>query len=494
MGRIQGVARNQAPRLWVSIALLAFVAGCAGSGPGTGAPSTSTLEAGPGSGFLTSRGAALRPLRSGVIVTPIASVGDTLYPTRPLDETYVFYPYPAGLGGRAAGNGLIEVYATHELGWQSGVGGARVSRLLLNQRSAGVLNADYLLDGTEGYAMLSSAMLVGAREGFLGPTLLVGESSTDGPRHGVVGAIDVRVGTVTELRWMGHFRHGGTMVLRHSSGSVVAIETEAGLAGYSQLWMYLANSATDLLTGHGRLYVLRADPPSFGPNTGYASMASRTRPLSGRFVPCDNPDQLAVARQPAELSARAEIAGSLHFVRLRDVEADPDRSDSFYFTDAGAPSPADPQTGRPVTGKGRLYRAELDPLDPTRLTRLEVVLDGDEEDDVFRPDNIAAGDNGLMIQENPGGRGLHPARILRYDPLTRRLDPVAECAERDAQGRLVPQGTGGAWESTGIIDASEMFGVGAWLVSVQAPTDWTTSFGGNSGGGQLILLRAPFKR
>jgi hypothetical protein len=240
--------------------------------------------------------------------------------------------------------------------------------------------------------------------------------------------------------------------------------------------------------------VLRADAPSFGPNTGYASMASRNRPLSGRFIPCDNPDLLPAVRQPAELEARALGLGSLGFVRLQDSAVDPDRSDAFYFTDTGAPSPADPSTGRPVTGNGRLYRAELDPIDPTRLTRLEVILDGDEGDDIFRPDNIATNSDGIMIQEDPGARGLHPARILHYDTLTRQLEPIAECAERDAQGRLVPQGTGGVWKSTGIIDASEMFGDGSWLVAVQAPTEWTASFRGSAGGGQLLLLRAPRRR
>jgi hypothetical protein len=476
------------------IALLALIgiAGCAGTGPGTGTSSTTTLEAGPGTGFLTPEEAMLRPLRPGVVVTPILSVGDTLYPTRPEDLAYVFYPYPAGLGARAAGNGLVEVYATHEAGWDAEGSEARVSRLVLNQRSGGVLNADYLLDGTEDYTLLSSATLLGAREGFIGPTLLVNEASDGGPRRGVVGAIDVRGETVTELPWMGHFPHGGTTVLRHSSGKLVAIETEAGSPGYSQLWMYVANSDSDLLSGRGRLYVLRSDEPSFGTYTGYASMASRNRPLTGRFISCDNPDELPVARQPDELEGRALRLGGLRFVRLQDSAVDPDRSDSFYFTDTGASSPADPSTGRPVTGNGRLYRAELDPIDPTRLARLEVILDGDEGDEIFRPDNIATSSDGIMIQEDPGVRGLHPARILHYDILTRRLEPVAECAERDAQGRLLPQGTGGAWKSTGIVDASEMFGEGSWLVTVQAPPNWTTSFGG--GGGQLLLLRAPGRR
>ena len=486
------MTRDDRPSV-LAVALAALLAGCAAGGPG-GGPSTSALESGPGSGFLTPQGAYLRPLRPGVVVTPILTVGDTLLSSRPEDENYVFYPRPDGLGARDAGNGAVEVYATHSLDWESSAYASRVSRILLNQRSAGVLNADYLLEGDEGYAFLSSTVLGRSSEGFLYPVVLVGEATTDGPRHGVVAAVDVRAATVTELFWLGRFRHGGIAILRHSSGSVVAIQTEDGDPGDSQLWMYLANTVSDLLSGRGRLHVLRADPPEFGRDTRTAAMATRNRPLSGRFVPCDNPSELALARQPYVLETRALAAGCLDFVRLGDVDLDPENTNSFYFTDAGWDFPADPATGRPVTGKGRLYRAQLDPLDPTRVDLLEVMLDGDEGDDLYRPDDIAADPDGLMIQEDPGVRGLHPSRVLRYDTRARRLDPIAVCVERDSRGRLLPEGTGGRWKTTGIIDASALFGTGSWLVTVQSPTTRVRPFGSEEGGGQLLLLRTTIGR
>lgn len=471
----------------------AALAGCAGLGPGAGVPSTSGLVAGPGSGFLTSRGSYLRPIAPGVSTLSILTVGDTLVAARIEDSSYVFFPNPDGITGRVAGEGLVEVYVTHDLTWDVGAGGARVSRLLLNRRTAGVLNADFLLDGTEGYTALAGATLVGSREGFFGPTILIQESSIDGPRHGAAAAVDVRAGTITELGHFGRFRHAAIAVLRHSSGRILAIQTEEGPPGESQLWMYVANTASDLIGGRGRLHVLRADPPDFGIDTRYASMAVRNRPISGRFVPCEDASRFAVARQPDALELAAQEAGCLNFVQLGGAQADPDRSDSFYFTDLGASSPFDPATGRPVTAHGRLYRAELDPIDPTRLLRLEVVLDGDENDDVYRPNDIALTRDAIVIQEDPRARGVHPARVLRYDTLTRRLDPIAVCAERDVQGRLLPTGTGGAWQATGIAEAGELFGAGAWLTAVRAPNDWSTSFRG-SGGGQLLLLRIPEER
>jgi hypothetical protein len=474
----------------LATALLTF-AGCASTGAGT--PSTTTLEAGPGSGFLTSTPSYLKPLRDGVTTLPILTVGDTLVAARPQDSLFVFFPRPDGIAARSAGNGLIELYVAHELEWEDGAGYARVSRLVLNQRSGGVLNADFLLDGTERYADLAALTLVGSREGFLGPTLLVNETSIDSPRHGVAAALEVRPGVITDMPHWGRFRHAATAVLQHSSGSVMAIETEEGLPGESQLYMYLGNSASDLVSGRGRLYVLRADDPRFGMNTRYASMASRSRPLTGRFVLCDNPNELAYERQAQELENRAQQAGCLNFVRLAGLAIDPDHQNAFYFTDLGYPSPADPSSGRAVTGKGRLYRLELDPIDPTRVTSLEVILDGDQGDDIYRPDGIATSGEVMMIAEDPRERGLHAARVLRFDTLTRQLDPIAVCAERDVQGRLLPQGTGGAWEATGITDASDLFGDGSWLVAVQAPTDWSTPFH-RIGGGQLLLLRAPGSR
>jgi hypothetical protein len=469
-------------------ALALALAGCASGGGGISqAPPSNTIEPGLGAGFLTPKASYLRPLHAGVTTTAILTVGDTLFPSHRNEIPFVFVPQPHGLAARDAGNGLVELYATHQLDWESSTNGAIVSRLLLNQHGAGVVSADFLLDGTENYSLLSSGTLVDAREGFLGLTLFINEASISGPRHGVVGAVDVHAGTITPLPWMGRFRHATTLILRHTSGSVVAIETERGAPGESQLWMYVASTPTDLLSGRGRLYVLRANTPTIGPNTQFASMASRARPLSGRFVPCDNPSELADGRQPDALEQRAQNLGALNFVRLGGATLDPRGSNAFYFTDAGAFTPQDPTTGEPVTGKGRLYRAELDPADPTRLTRLDVVLDGDENDDIYRPDDLATDDDVLMIQENPGGRGLHPARIMRYAPLKGLLDPIAECVERDPQGRVIPEGTGGAWSTSGMIDASYLFGAGTWLVLVQAPTIWKPF--GTEGGGQLVLLR-----
>ena len=70
--------------------------------------------------------------------------------------------------------------------------------------------------------------------------------------------------------------------------------------------------------------------------------------------------------------------------------------------------------------------------------------------------------------------------------------PSSACAA----GSSTSLGAQGSWESTGVVDASSVFGPGAFLINVQAHTlwieqsaapDWTNK----REGGQLMLLRIP---
>ncbi len=450
------------------------------------------LVLGPGKGARTQAPSMVRALREDVTLIPLLTAGDSLASPEAGSESYVFAPAPDGLGARLTQKGIAEVYVAHELSWSSGYGGSRVSRLAVDLRNLGVLGGDYLVDGTEGYSRFCAATLVGQREGFLAPTFLVNEESVEGYHRGLVAAVDVRDGTVTELPWLGRFSHEATAIIPVASGKLVVVLTEDYFPGESQLYMYVAENDAEFLAGRGRLHVFRADPPPAGrPNTRLASLATKSRPLTGKFVPISPDLSRRVEEQPRDLEAIAQAAGCMNFVRLEDVAPDRNLSNAFYVADTGADNFFDPVTGRPVTGKGRLYHVRLDPFDPLRVEELAVVLDGDETDDLYRPDNLDTDERYVWIQEDPGERGLHPARILRYDTQTRRLEPMAECAEQDPKGRFLPKGIGGVWETTGIVDVSEIFGADTWLIAVQAPNVWLRQFRGRWGGGQLLLLRGP---
>lgn len=432
----------------------------------------------------------VRALREDVSLIPIFTVGDSLAPPDTVSEAFVFAPEPDGLGLRRTEKGLAEVYVTHELSWHDGFNGSRVSRLAIDLRNLGVVAGDYLIDGTEGYTRLCAASLVRPQDGFLAPTFLVNEEAIDGIYRGIVAAVDVRDGTVRNLPWLGHFSHEATVILPVSSGKLVAILTEDAYPGESQLYMYIAENDTEFLSGQGRLYVFRADKPAGRVTSRFASIASKSRPLTGAFVPLF-PEQESLGDLPGRLEAQAQGMGCLNFVRLEDVAPVKNQPNAFYFVDTGSQDLYDPITGRPVTKAGRLYYARLDPFNPTRVEELRVVLDGDESDDLYRPDNIATDDRYVWIQEDPGERGVHTSRILRYDTNTRRVEPMAECAEWDAKGNYLPKGVGGEWESTGIVDASDIFGPDTWLIAVQAHNLWLPQFRNRKGGGQLLLLRGP---
>ena len=83
-----------------------------------------------------------------------------------------------------------------------------------------------------------------------------------------------------------------------------------------------------------------------------------------------------------------------------------------------------------------------------------------------------------------------------------KVDQSADGGPTDVDGRTA--GNWGAWETSGIVDASAAFGAGAFLVDVQAHTLWIEKADGDDNyappgpdftykreGGQLLLLRIP---
>ncbi|HEX4931246.1 MAG TPA: hypothetical protein VFV62_11105, partial [Gaiellaceae bacterium] len=122
---------------------------------------------------------------------------------------------------------------------------------------------------------------------------------------------------------------------------------------------------------------------------------------------------------------------------------------------------------------------------------------------IHQPDNVETTATGLLIQEDPGShnQGATTARIWRYDL---RAGGAPEVVAKVDQAQA-PAGTAlGAWESSGIIDASAAFGEDAFLVDIQAGSlilaerpgfdlnnDGTPDWTDQREGGQLLLVRIP---
>jgi hypothetical protein len=157
------------------------------------------------------------------------------------------------------------------------------------------------------------------------------------------------------------------------------------------------------------------------------------------------------------LDQAAQSLDAFDFVRIEDAVADPNHPGVVYFADTGA--------ANSQTFKGRVYKLRLDPDHPARA-RLSVVLDGDAGDDLFNPDGIGISEEALVVQEDRNYARSGYNRVLVYDLSDGSLTPVARTDPTPIA--MKRDGGPGAWESSGVLDASELFGEGWWLIDTQA--------------------------
>ena len=85
---------------------------------------------------------------------------------------------------------------------------------------------------------------------------------------------------------------------------------------------------------------------------------------------------------------------------------------------------------------------------------------------------------------------MDTAHILSYGLASTSLTPVARLDQSEFDTLTDPGVKAGEWELSGIIDASNLFGPGAWLVDVQAHPLKVPQFGGGDEGGHLLLVRS----
>jgi secreted PhoX family phosphatase len=420
-----------------------------------------------------------------VTITPLVTSGE-------LVGDYPFAGTPDGMGAYKDANGDIILFVNHE--WtpkqpgsdEGNLTGGRVSRLVLDGATGAVKSGAYVLDGSEGWWDLCSASLAGPATGYDQPLFLSGEETTDGPMGGQVFAVDGATSTVTPLPWLGHFHHEQELPAPGFGNKKVIVLTDDDASG-SEVYLYVANSEADLLSGKGQLSVFTA-----GNAKGTADIAKGTT-LTGQFVPIDQKDNT----DAGTLQKAVDAAGAFTFVRAEDVAYNPATPNVLYFSDTG--DNEDPNldaSGKPLTANGRIYQITLDPSDPTKVTALEVLLDGDRGDDIRNPDNVAVSADGktLMIQEdlnsyNRQANSDATGRVLALDLDSGTVIPVARLDQSDGDGLVDPGDVAGSWETSGIIDVSDLFGPGTWLTGVQAHTRQTPQFGGVDEGGQLLLIR-----
>jgi hypothetical protein len=215
------------------------------------------------------------------------------------------------------------------------------------------------------------------------------------------------------------------------------------------------------------------------------------------------------------------------FTRIEDMAFDKrdGMSNVVYLVDSGRGATS--ASGNPFTStNGRVWKMVLDPEDPFTVDSLSILIEGDDNPvktlgEIHQPDNIESTVNGLLITEDPGSSqqfavgstdpNATTARLMHYrfsDGVIRAVLAVDQSADEGPTDEDAPvtAGNWGAWESSGIIDVSSVFGPNKFLIDVQAGSlfvdvdttsapdnlapagsDWTFK----RTGGQLLLVTIP---
>ncbi len=496
-----------------------------------------TTASGSGSpGFKTAQGAMIVPVAAGVTYEPIISVGDTL------SSGYMFESIPDGISIAKNGNGTVDLYVNHETSTvpfpynaTTGVGfndftNAMVSKLRLSQKSGGVLQGWYAIPSDANFQRFCSNFLATEEHGFDRPMLFTNEEATDfvyrtgqawpvttgdpaAEQAGLVVAYDVRNGKYKPIYGMGRHNHENAVAIPGYGQPVVLSgdDTFTSNPAQSQLYSYIAEDADAVWNDEGDLYGLVLDNAAI--NDYYDFPVGSAMSQTGTFKKIAKVD--AVGNQTT-LETASDALNVFQFVRVEDIAYDkrPGMQNVVYVVDSGRGATS--AGGNPFTSSnGRVWKLVLDPSDPTKVLSLSILIEGDDAPvktlgEIHQPDNIESTAGSLLITEDPGSSQQFPfgsllpnattARIWQYDLAAGTKNVVAKVNQSADEGPTdvdaAPVGSLGAWESSGLIDASDVFGPGAFLVDVQAGTLVITeevrgTLTYQRDGGQLGLLHIP---
>lgn len=491
-------------------------------------------------GFKTSRPSMLDPIASGVEIVPILTVGEAV------NGKYVFDSLPDGISIDTRGKGRVDLYVNHETslvpfpGNISDFNNSQVSRIALNQQSKGVLNASYIVPSSANYQRFCSNFLAGPEHGFDRQILFTNEEATDvvnrtgiawpataangsnAEQGGVVVALDIKSGEYRTIYGMGRHNHENSVAIPGYDELVVLSGDDTFSAPSSQLYSYIADDTDAVWNDEGALWAFVSDDPATN-DYGDLSLGDT---VSGHFI--EVPRDIATgSTNPTTAQTVLENWSNANdvfqFIRVEDIAYDRNDPSIVYFADTGEPRAiADPATGRLRRGasgtagpypNGRIFKMVLDADDPRQVDSLSILIDGDvggygNRGVIHQPDNIETTKNGILIQEDPGSHNQvadgptgSTARIWHYAFATGALTQIAKVNQSldetpgydvDTSGPAIA----GAWESSGIVDASAAFGPDWFLVDIQAGSLTLESVQGNGviyerEGGQLLAIKIP---
>jgi hypothetical protein len=397
--------------------------------------------------------------------------------------------------------------------------------------------------------------------------------------NGVVIALDPADGTYQTIYGMGRHNHENDVAIPgfddlvvlsgddpFTSGPLTGVTFPAGIMvpSQSQLYSYIASDTDSLLDDEGELWAFVSDTP--GVKNYYDVIPGSGTNVTGHFIPVPktiatglNPDgsevtsaDLGFPPPPTNGSWQTDLRSAVplgidgpqwvleywsdinnvfQFVRVEDLAYDkrPGMGNIVYIVDSGRGRRVDQSLDTPnfKSTNGRVWKMVLDPDDPTQVTSLTVLVEGDDNpvktlSEIHQPDNIETTQTGFLVTEDPGSSQQFAPTDTSANATTARLwyvpfsgaPQVVAKVNQSADGGPTDVGPApttdpsignlGAWESTGIVDASAAFGAGAFLINIQAHTLWVEKAPGADNfapagpdftykreGGQLLLIRIP---
>lgn len=239
---------------------------------------------------------------------------------------------------------------------------------------------------------------------------------------------------------------------------------EDGDATESEVYLYVADSPTDLLNDKGQLFVfgLENNDTTNATASNWADIYYNNMTVGGKFIPLQWDHKL---QNETDLYAEAIEKGGFQFIRPEDGATDKRQGfeNVVYMIETGSdldendePIPTSSINGQNFT-EGRIYKFTFtDPADPSKVT-IEVMADGNdrsapEYNTLINPDNLDTSLNSIMVQEDHNDynrfEATNPynitnnAKIIKIDLQTNEFTPIAYVNQHEDENAKH-----GEWES-----------------------------------------------
>lgn len=422
-----------------------------------------------------------------------------------------------------------------------------------------VLDASVALPATAGFLRFCSAFMGGPTEGYSFYTFFAGEESNDivpvpagapyGPdpalaperQAGYVVALDVHTGEYRQIPGLGRLNHENTITVPGGWKGFTLLSTDDTFnAPSAQLYMYRANHESHIWEDKGSLWAFRvtgtgkaksgkSDKSGKSGKRGKSGKSDKSGKSnksgkSGKSGKVDASDPFNNAndyldlqpgdvwqgefiRVPKDIArGQTDVAPQdaledwsnenniFQFIRLEDLAYDRNNPRIVYVADTGRSRIVpDASTGRMMRGpsgtvgsadNGRIFKFVFNKKNPRKVDGFSVLADADapgtpEYLAMRAPDNMDTSNYSLMVQEDTSD-----AKIWKLDFATGAWSHVATVND-----------LGG--ESSGIVDASQWFGAGSWILDVQGSgevlsvTDPVSGVTNKLSTGQLLLMNLP---